>query len=167
MRFLVAIGVLAVSLGSAQAADPAWQELKPAGIGFRVELPDKADIKPQEVNGRMAYSAVVAIDKSVAGADLVFLVKYAASDKTPGPETEALLEQVVKTISDGNKLLSDKKETIGAFPARRFAIEDADKDTTEMRDVITDKYFIQLIFLGPAGNPLGKRFLDSLALAKP
>jgi hypothetical protein len=98
---------------------------------------------------------------------LVFLVKHQEANQKPGPELEEVLDNVVKALAEGGKLLSDKKETLGRYPARRFAVEDADKDNSEMRSVITDRYFVQVIFLGPSGNPLGKRFLDSFTIVEP
>jgi hypothetical protein len=69
-------------------------------------------------------------------------------------------------MSDGNKLISDEKDAIGGYPAREFVMEDADKDTYQVRAVFTDRYFIEVIFLGPRDNQLGKRFLDSFTVAK-
>jgi hypothetical protein len=36
-----------------------------------------------------------------------------------------------------------------------------------LRLVIADSRPIQALFIGPAGNPLGRRFLDSLAIVDP
>jgi len=94
-------------------------------------------------------------------------VKYQEANKESAPEPEAALDRVVKAMSEGGKLLNLKKETLDRYPARRFAIEDADKDTFDVRSVVTDRYFIQVMFLGPVGNSLGKRFLDSFAIAEP
>jgi hypothetical protein len=46
-------------------------------------------------------------------------------------------------------------------------IEDADKDKIEARIVLADNRLIQALFVGPAGNPLGRRFLDSFAIVDP
>lgn len=158
--------VLAASLvvGLPLAQAQSWQEFRPKEGGFRIEMPGTPELKTEDRNGRPTHSAVVGIDKSVAGADLVFLVKYQESNRKPGPASEEVLDNVVKALAEGGKLLSASKESLGGFPARRFAVEDADKDISEPRSVITDHYFIQVIFLGPSGNPLGKRFLDSFAI---
>jgi hypothetical protein len=74
---------------------------------------------------------------------------------------------VVQGLSEGKKLLSSKKEMIGGYPARRVLFEDTDKDHFEARVVITGKRLIQALFVGPRGNPLGQRFLDSFALVEP
>jgi len=162
---MLAIGL--ATLAPARAQSPEWQIYKPDGGGFSIKMPGKPDLKTEQRNGRPTYSALVGIDKSIAGADLVFLVKYQASEKTPGPETEAILAKVIAALAEGGKVLSQKTEMLGSYPAVRFAVEDADKDTSEMRAVITDRYFIQAIFLGPIGNPLGKGFLDSFSITAP
>jgi hypothetical protein len=78
-----------------------------------------------------------------------------------------LLDAVVKGSAEDKKLLSSKKEMIGGYPARRVLIEDANKDQFESRIVIADNRLIQAIFIGPAGNAVGRRFLDSLAIVEP
>ena len=168
MRRAFAAAALICSLGTPVYAESQnWQEYRPDEGGFRIEMPGKPELKTEQRNGRPAYSAVVGIDKSLAGDDLVFLVKYQEGDNKPGPDTEKMLDAVVKAMSEGGKLLDVKKESLGGYPARRFSLEDADKDTYQVRSVITDHYFIQALFIGPSGNELGKRFLDSFAITKP
>jgi hypothetical protein len=167
MRFvfvLVAIGLATLSPAYAQSAN--WQKYQPQDAGFSIEMPGKPQLKTEQKNGQPTYSALVAFDKSAAGNDLVFLVKYRATSKSSGSENDAILDLVVKSMAEGGKLRFTKKEALAGFPGRRFAIEDADKDTMEIRAVITDRYFIQALFLGPVDNPLGKRFLDSFAVEK-
>jgi hypothetical protein len=56
---------------------------------------------------------------------------------------------------------------LGGYPARRILIEDGDKDKIEARIVFADNRLIQALFVGPAGNQLGRRFLDSFAIVDP
>jgi hypothetical protein len=165
MRLAFAVLALVVaSLPSARAQTANWQPFQPPGGGFAIEMPGKPDVKSDENNGRKTDTALVAMDKAAAGVDLVFMLKYQARTGAPGPETPAILEAVFKAMSDGNKVISDKTDAIGGFPARQFVMEDADKDTYQVRTVITDRYFIEVMFLGPPDNPLGKRFLDSFTV---
>jgi hypothetical protein len=169
MRFFyvsVVIG-FAMMLSPTQAQSQNWQEYRPNDIGFRIEMPDKPVLQIQEINGRPAYSAVVGIDKSVGGTDLVFLVKYQEANKKPGAEPEEILDTVIKALAAGGKLLNMKKEVLGGYPARRLAFEDTEKDRYESRSIVTDRHFIQVIFMGPPDNPLGKRFLDSFDIVTP
>jgi len=152
------------ALAPAQAAD--WQPFEPAGGGFQIEFPGKPTLKSEDRRGRKIDTALYAIDKSVAGADLVFMVKYEARSGDPGPDAPATLEAVVKAMASGNKLIADAADEIDGFPAREFTIQDADKDTYHVRVVITDRYFVQAMFLGPADNALGKQFLESFSVGK-
>jgi hypothetical protein len=167
MRLVFAVLALGLaSLPSARAQTADWQTFQPEGGGFQIDLPGKPNVKSEEKDGHRTDTALVAIDKATAGADLVFIVKYQARSGAPGPEAPAILEAVLKAMSSGNKLISDATDAIGGFPAREFAMEDADKDNYQVRTVFTDRYFIEVIFLGPLDNELGKRFLDSFTVAK-
>jgi len=163
----LAFAILALSLAwsaSAQAQNARWQTFQPPGGGFQIEMPGKPALKSEDRNGHKTESALVAFDKAAAGANLVFMVKYQARSGAPGPETAELLDRVVKAMSEGNTMISDEDENIGDFPAREFTMQDKDKDTYQVRVVITDRYFIQALFLGPPDNALGKRFLDSFSV---
>jgi pullulanase/glycogen debranching enzyme len=167
MRLTFAVLALSLALlPSARAQTANWEKFQPPGGGFQIDMPGKPNVKSDEKDGHKTDTALVAIDKAVAGADLVFIVKYQARTGAPGPETPAILEAVFKAMTDGNTVLSDKQDPIGGYPAREFAMQDADKDTYQVRVVFTDRYFIEAIFLGPADNQLGKRFLDSFTVAK-
>jgi hypothetical protein len=156
---IVALGVVFLSPALAQKTD--WQAFNPPGGGFAIEMPRKPQLKSEERNGRKTDTALVGIDKAEAGADLVFMVKYQERSEAPGPETQGILDNVVKAMAEGNTLLSINKDDIGDYPARAFAMQDKDKDIYQVRLVITDKYFVQAMFIGPQDNKLGKRFLDS------
>ena len=169
MRIAVLIaGALAVplSFASAWALTPHWQTYAPDHAGFTVEMPDKPTLKDEVRKGRATYSAVVSFDKSVAGADLVFIVKYQTAQGNPGPDADAILNQVVKAMSEGGKLIDNEKQTVGGFPARQFSFRDADGDTFMVRLALTDHAFLETLYSGPLNNPLGKKFIASLAVTK-
>ena len=157
---LAAIGLALFSVVAAHAAD--WQLFQPAGGGFAIEMPGKPQLKSENRNGHKLDTALFAIDKAAAGADLVFMVKYQARSEPPGDDAPQILDNVVKAMAEGNKLISVDKNDIGDFPAREFVMQDKD-DTYQVRAVITDKYFIEVMFIGPADNALGKHFLDSFS----
>jgi hypothetical protein len=96
MRLVFAVLALGLaSLPSARAQTADWQTFQPEGGGFQIDLPGKPNVKSEEKDGHRTDTALVAIDKATAGADL-----------------------------------------------------------------------IEVIFLGPLDNELGKRFLDSFTVAK-
>jgi hypothetical protein len=167
MRLVFAVLALGLAtLPSASAQTAQWQAVEPAGGGFHIDMPGKPELKSEEKDGHKTDTALLAMDKASAGTDLVFIVKYQARSGAPGPETPAILEAIVKAMSEGNTLMSDEKDAIGGFPAREFTMVDSDKDTYQVRAVFTDRYFIEVIFLGPPDNPLGKQFLESFRVAK-
>jgi hypothetical protein len=163
MRFvyaLIALGVLAVVPVKANAQS--WEEYRPDGGGFRVEMPGTPKLETKQSKaGNPDYYATVAFKNTA------FLAVYSAVDDSNPADSEILLDAVVQGMSEGKKLLSSKKEMIGGYPARRVLFEDTDKDHFEARVVITGKRLIQALFVGPLGNPLGQRFLDSFALVEP
>ena len=114
-------------------------------------MPGKPSLKSEDRGGHIVETALFAVDKATAGANLVFMVKYEARSGAPGPDAPALLEAVVKAMSSGNKLVSDENEAIGGFPAREFVMQDAE-DSYQVRAVLTDRYFIEVMFLGPTGQ---------------
>jgi hypothetical protein len=145
----------------AQAQTADWQTFTSPGGGFAVEMPCKPEIKSEEKNGHKRDTVLCAFDKAKAGADLVFMVKYERRSEAPGPEAQATLDSVVKAISEGGTLLSNNKDDIGDFPARSFVMQDKDKDVYQWRIVLTDKYFVEVLFLGPKDNELGQKYLES------
>jgi len=145
----------------AQAQTADWQTFSPPGGGFAVEMPCKSEIKSEEKNGHKRDTALCAFDKAKAGADLVFMVKYERRSEAPGPEAQATLDNVVKAITEGGTLISNNKDDIGGYPARSFVMHDKDKDFYQWRIVVTDKYFVEVLFLGPKDNELGQKYLES------
>jgi hypothetical protein len=162
MRLVLALLTLGLAwTGPAAAQNTDWQTFQPPGGGFRIEMPRKPQLNSEERNGRKTDTALVGIDKAEAGADLVFIVKYQGRSEAPGPEAQGILDNVVKAMSEGNTLISSNNDDIGDFPARALIMQDKDKDIYQIRMVMTDKYFVQALFIGPRNNALGKRFLDS------
>ena len=113
-------------LPPARALTADWQTFEPDGGGFTVEMPGKPSLKSEDRNGHKTDTALVAIDKAAAGANLVFMVKYQARSGAPGPDAAALLQSVVKAMSSGNKLISDDEDEIEGFPARAFVMQDSE-----------------------------------------
>ena len=145
MRFaLAAIALALVTLVPATAGAQSWEEYRPAGIGFRIEMPGKPKLETQKTKaGNTAYHAVATYR------DMAFLTIYGEKYEKKSDDREALLETVVKSFTESKKVLSSKKEMIGGYPARRVVIEDADKDKFEARIVIADDRLIQAILSDP------------------
>lgn len=155
---LIAFGILAMP---ATTHAQTWEEYRPDGIGFRIEMPGKPKLETQSTRGgNKAYHA------SVGMRNMAFVVMYGDKDDKP-LDADRLLDAAVKGMTDDKKVLSSKKDMIGGLSARRVLVEDADKDNIEARIVIANGRLIQAIFVGPARNTTGRRFLDSLAVVEP
>jgi hypothetical protein len=151
-----AIAFAAVLLMPALAKAQSWEEFRPKGIGFRIEMPGKPKIDTSKTSsGNLTHRALVTVEKTV------FMVNYA--DKADmNVNADILLDAVVKGQAEDKKTLGEKKDMIGGLTARRIKLEDSDKDQYEIRVVIIKNRLVQALYLGPIGDPLGKRFLDSL-----
>ena len=114
MRFMSAVIAIGIALAMPSAAKAqSWDEYRPKGIGFRVELPAKPKLETGKTKGgSTTYSAVATFR------DMAFMVNYGAKDeKSPG-DLNTLLDTVVKAMTEDKKVLSSKKEMIGIYPAR-------------------------------------------------
>jgi hypothetical protein len=159
LSLLLALPPAWISRAQAQSAN--WQTFAPPGGGFQVEMPCKPEIKSEEKNGHKRDTVLCAFDKAKAGADLVFMVKYQGRSGAPGPDAQGVLDNVVKAITEGSTVISKSADDIGDFPARTLVMQDKDKDFYQWRIVVTDKYFIEVMFLGPQDNELGQKYLES------
>ena len=156
---LLAFG-LALALQATTHAQT-WEEYRPDGIGFRIEMPGKPKLETQtSKGGNKAYHA------SVSMRNMAFVVMYGDKDDKP-LDADRLLDAAVKGMIEDKKVLSQKKDFVGGLTARRILVEDTDKDNIEARIVIANGRLIQAIFVGPARNATGRRFLDSLAVVEP
>jgi len=159
MRFAAMLFGFALALAlPATSHAQSWEEYRPDGIGFRIEMPGKPKLETQTTRGgNKAYHAVTSMR------NMAFVVMYGEKDDKPR-DADALLDAAVKSMSEDKKVLSSKKDMIGGLTARRILVEDADKDNIEARITIANGRLIQAIFVGPARDAAGRRFLDSLAV---
>ena len=117
---LIALGI--VTAVPAKVNAQSWQEYRPDGGGFRVEMPGAPKLETRQSKaGTPDYYATVAFNKTA------FLAVYSAVDDSNPAESELLLDAVVQGMSEGKKLLSSKKEMIGGYPARRVLFVDTDR----------------------------------------
>jgi hypothetical protein len=159
---LCAIGLAGALWMPVNAYAQSWAEYRPKEVGLRIEMPGKPKVEQQKTKGGNISNRAI-----VTYRDFAFMLNYGEKNEKPRPNVEALLDTIVSEMLQGAKILSSKKEMVSGFPARRVSYEDADKDQFELRVLIGNDRVIQAIFIGPAGNALGRRFLDSLAIVEP
>jgi hypothetical protein len=115
MRFgfaLIVLGVLTVVPVKANAQS--WEEYRPDGGGFRVEMPGTPKLETKQSKaGNPDYYATVAFKR------MAFLAVYSAVDDNPA-ESELLLDAVVQGMSEGKKLLSSKRRRSAVIGQTRF-----------------------------------------------
>lgn len=167
-----ALGLMAIAPVSADPQPAAnWQQYRSEGGGFVVEMPGKPDTiensfgtQDQKMHG-LAFSR----DKSGEGksgamlamaSDLIGARKKEENDKN----LDAVRDTAMKTM--GATLVSEARESVGAYPARRIRYSGNGYFGT-LRVVLTDRRMYQVNVMGPKGyaeTPEAKRFLDLFAL---
>jgi len=91
MRFVYALIALGIAAGMPTKTNAqTWDEYRPAGIGFRIEMPGKPQLETQKTKaGNTAYQAIVGFR------DMAFLAIYGTKDEKSPADTNALLDAVV------------------------------------------------------------------------
>ena len=161
---------------SAQQMD--WMEYRPAGEGFRVEMPAKPEVASQEL-----YTALGPVKQIVAKIEFVdrmFAVSYVdiPEDKSGRevPDAEKRLDGArdgaVKNTSAsvGSKatLRSEKRMNVGGYPAREIIVDVAAVNLVNVMRIVIVKnraYFLGFTsFAGAEGKSEVSRFLDSFVV---
>lgn len=159
MKSLFAAIVMALLLPAASHAQ-SWQTFKPKDSVFSIELPGAPKLDtPKDHPDR--HSAVATM-----GNNKVFFVMYGDKDET-GRDLDEMLDGVTKAMADGKTMLGVSKDEMSGYPARRMKLKDKDGDQFEVRVVIADDRLIQAMYIGPAGDADGQRFLNSFKVTEP
>ncbi|WP_148283392.1 hypothetical protein [Reyranella massiliensis] len=162
----------ALLFGSVGAGAQTWTEYRPAGGGFRVEMPGTPQIETSKIEidgGRVATQrrASVRLPKT----DYTVAYMDYPPDIGHRMPPERLLERVRDNIARHGELRSDAALTIGGAPAREFVVATGDNVTIVMRTVWFTNRLFQITVMGSGSGvgatPASRRFLDSFALVKP
>jgi hypothetical protein len=168
-RVFLAAVVLAGTAFAAQAdpvSAPSWQEYLSAVGGYRVEMPGKpveTVVDLPSTPGKKMYAATLSYGKGgmLAIASDVGENAAANGDKILDTGRDTTLKNLGATIT------SERKETVGGYPARRFDYSSPNGFRGTIRFVLTNQRLYQLNAIGPAGfsdGPEAQRFLNSFAL---
>ncbi|MBN9514853.1 MAG: hypothetical protein J0H97_15715 [Alphaproteobacteria bacterium] len=162
----------ALLFGSVGAGAQTWTEYRPAGGGFRVEMPGTPTVTTQNIDiagDRVArqIQASVRLPKT----DYTVVYMDYPPDIGHGVPPEKLLERVRDSTASHGELRSDAALAVNGAPAREFAVATGDNVTVVMRVVwFRNRLFRITVFgFGPGvdATPAARRFLDSFALVKP
>jgi hypothetical protein len=150
-------------------AEQAWLEYRPAGAGFRVEMPGKAQVSKEDIKTDVGQvpttTAVVEVGTSVA-----FVVMH--SNYTDKQLTGRTPERILNGARDGSArgkiLRSEQQLTVGGHPARRLIIDDKAGFVFLSQIVLVGTQLNQAIFVsqtkGAEDSADAKRFIESFAV---
>src|SRR5262245_46835182 len=120
------VAALVVAFGGLAFAQ-SWVEYRPAGAGFRIEMPGNAQVSKEEIKTDVGLvpttTAVVEVDTSVA-----FVVMHSnyTEKQLAGRTPERILNGARDGSARGKILRSEQKLTVGGHPARRLILDDKD-----------------------------------------
>jgi hypothetical protein len=169
------LGVLAtppVAYSQKIVTSVAWQEFRPEGGGFRVEMPGRPELTSQKRQITTIHHA------EVKRGNTEFVISYnefSAEDISRIAADRIAIDKMFDTARDSNlqnfkaKLRDEQRETVKGHPARRW-IFDVGAQTAAMRSILAGNRFINLVAIGSTGfdaDPLAKRFLESFTLTPP
>jgi hypothetical protein len=167
-----AIALLFSGVASAQlqVAQP-WNEFKPEGGRFRVEMPGLPKIAIVQVP--VGAGATVPMTEATATASRVAyvasFVDYPTS-VTKGVATDVILNQVRNGSAAGNTVRDEKKLQIGRAEGREYTVVQANGNIAVSRIYWTRGRLYQLVVDGRAGvekQPDTRKFLESFSLLTP
>ena len=153
------------------ASAQTWVEFRPAGAGFRIELPGKPKVTSETRNTGSGpvptTTAVVEVGKTMA-----FVVMYSQfTEKQLGGRS---LDRMLDDARDGSvgkrRLRAEQKLTIGDHPARRLIIDADDGMVFLSQLVMIETQLNQAIFVSTAkggeNSAEAKRFVGSFAVVE-
>lgn len=172
----VVVFVVTVSIWANGGAAQQWQEYKPAGAAYRVEMPGTPAARSREIKmapGPASYhSASVALDQR---SFLVSHVVYPAGAGPADPQKafDGMRENqrssgLARGASEVGTVRDEKRFTLDGAPATRFVIENSDS-VMRILAVLNANILYQVIYVGPPGSATSadvERFMASFALVK-
>lgn len=173
--FVVAFAVTA-SIWASTAAAQQWQEYKPAGAGYRVEMPGAPAARSREI--KMAPGPASYHSASVALEQRSFLVSHVVFPAGAGPADpqkafDGMRENqrssaLARGASELGIVRDERRFTLDGAPATRVVIENSDS-VMRILAVLNGNTLYQVIYVGPPGSattPDVERFMASFALVR-
>jgi hypothetical protein len=165
MARVVMLLSLGVNLGIGAAWAQKWIEYRPAGAGYRVEMPGSPEPAEQDVPtpaGKVRYHAA-----RVMLGDTTFVAIHMDYPPVAVPSVEAALDGVrTGQLQDDGVLRDERRLTISGVPARRIVF---DKDDRVVSTLFALRGYVlyQMLCTGPKGTDTSddvRRFMSSFAL---
>src|SRR5262245_37888727 len=175
-RTVLAFGTALVGLWLVPAAAEDWQEYRPEGLSFRVELPGSPAIGSGTIDGTIQLFPIL----------MKGLTKWTSLEVRFEPlnlsayhfELPRVItpEEIRENVSkEGMIIVRDEEVVVTGVPGREFALQLKDGRFRVMRFVIADKRFIFVMVSDKSvqrngdtiRHPVAERFLGSFALLPP
>lgn len=163
-KFARAIAIVLTFTGPAWAQT--WSEYRPAGAGYRIEMPDTPQVSSNEVTtkiGRIQITMAM-IDKN----PIAFIVGHNdyPKDYVAGTTADKILDGVRDGQVGKDKLIGEERLKMDTYPARRISILKG-KEITVSHIVLVGTRLYQASYIGPLGTEKGadaQRFMNSFAV---
>lgn len=167
-RLVVALGLAAIPAGNPALAQN-WVEHKPAGIGYRIEMPAAPTVTTRDVPTAVGpiKTTMVMVDRGAIG----FIASHNdyPPDAIKGKTPDALLDGVRNGQVGAHRLRAERRITMGGHPARHIVIDTARGQVIVSRIVVVEARLFQAVYVGPKGSEDGddaKRFIGSFQLVE-
>lgn len=163
---LLAFGVVLL-FGTASAEAQQWLEYRPAGVGFRVELPGAPEIEDNTATAGDNMSKMIIA--SVAPSDeIAYLAMYSVfKPDTLNSDPQRSLDGGMHGLAKQGKIRSQKQLAFGTAPARYVIVDMSEKQVGIDLMVMSGNVLIQIICIVPPGQetaPDVDRIYKSFAL---
>ena len=165
----ILFGLVIAFAATAGAAAQSWSEYRPAGGGYRIEMPGTPET--ETVQTPIQGKKIPMMQATVERPGVAYVVGYIdyPAEAVQGRSLEKALEAARDALAQGQKLLSDRALTVSGQPAREFVIERAKGIVLVMRAVFVGARFYQMVVVtvapgATADRPDTRRFLDSFRL---
>ena len=162
------VTALMVVVATAAGAETRWAEFKPRQMAFTIDMPGEWTLAERKTS-RPGDDQVQLHMASVKVNGRAYMTVYwsVPGDKVAALSTTQLLDAARAGIlsSGKDKLRSEKRVTIGEFPAREIIVDSSDSKVYVMRYLAMKNVMIQAVVAGPPGVEQEldtTRFLTSL-----
>ncbi|MBV9833045.1 MAG: hypothetical protein JO055_01475 [Alphaproteobacteria bacterium] len=165
---LLCVAIMLVLAASAAAArSQSWREYRPAGAGYRIEMPGTPKVSPVPVSRNGEATTMIEAAVEVSGALYVATHAFYEPRVLIGKEPRQLLIDAMNGTAKGHMLRDNKEISVAGFPARDFIIEQKGNIIWVMRTAMRENCLYQIVVAmagGTPDRPDTRRFIDSFDL---
>ena len=168
MWILAAVLLLSGAASAQIQMGPAWNQYKPEGGRFTVDMPGvpKAVTVPVPTG---PGATVPMVEATAIAARVSYIISYVdyPTSVTKGAAADVILTQVRNGSAAGNTVKDEKKLQLGRVEGREYAVVQSNGNVAVTRIYWSRGRLFQLVVDGRAGvekQPETRKFLESFAL---